>query len=181
MTELKNHRHELVAKHLAAGKTASESYTLAGYSPCRQNASRLASSHDIRARVKELKEIRETDSKTDRDPETGQFVVGHKGNGGRPKGSRNKLGEAFIADLYNQWEASGVASLRRVSEMDPVAFVKVVASVLPSKIDQTLSVEFSAAESFIQAFRLARRQVADAGDPLLLDLQAEPDAAEQDQ
>jgi hypothetical protein len=32
----------------------------------------------------------------ERDPDTGQFLVGHSGIGGRPKGSRNKLGEAFL-------------------------------------------------------------------------------------
>jgi hypothetical protein len=35
----------------------------------------------------------------ERDPDSGQFLSGHTGIGRRPKGSRNKLGEAFIADL----------------------------------------------------------------------------------
>jgi hypothetical protein len=177
MSELRNHRHELMAKHLAAGKTATESYSLAGYQPCRQNASRLASNDDIQRRVEELKQRPETNTKADRDPETGRFLTGNTG-GGRPKGSRNLLSERFISDLCNEWEKSGVVALQRASEKDPVALIKVVASLVPAKLDASLNVEFSAAESFIQAFRLARRQVADADDPLLPDLQAEPDAAE---
>jgi hypothetical protein len=136
----------------------------------------LSSNEGIQQRVAEIKNQRQTETENGRDKETGRFIAGNSGNGGRPKGSRNKLGEAFIADLFSEWETSGVASLRRVSAMDPVAFVKVVASVIPAKLDATLNVEFSAAESFIEAFRLARRHVADADDPLLLDLQAEPDA-----
>jgi hypothetical protein len=31
--------------------------------------------------------------------EKGRFLTGNSG-GGRPKGSRNQLGEAFVADLY---------------------------------------------------------------------------------
>jgi hypothetical protein len=36
-------------------------------------------------------------------------VSGLAGNngGGRQKGSRNKLGEAFIADVYAKWQARG--------------------------------------------------------------------------
>jgi hypothetical protein len=34
-----------------------------------------------------------------RDPKTGHFLRGHSGNGGRPRGARSKLGEAFIEDL----------------------------------------------------------------------------------
>lgn len=36
---------------------------------------------------------------SDRDPETGLFLTGNN-DGGRPKGSRNKLGEAFLPDVY---------------------------------------------------------------------------------
>ena len=35
--------------------------------------------------------------------EKGRFVPGNNGGAGRPKGSRNLLGEAFIADLYEHW------------------------------------------------------------------------------
>jgi hypothetical protein len=41
-----------------------------------------------------------------RDPGSGRFVSGNIG-GGRPKGSRNKLAEAFIADLHARWIKDG--------------------------------------------------------------------------
>lgn len=173
MGELRNRRHEAFAKELARGQNATAAYSAAGYRACRQNASRLASFDDIKIRVEELKEQRATELKSNRDPTTGQFLQGASGNPkGRPKGNRNKLSEEFIGDLHAEWQTSGPASLQRVAAMDPVAFVKVVASVIPAKLDSTLNVEFSAAQSFIEAFRLARRRVADADDPILLDLEA---------
>jgi hypothetical protein len=51
---LTNPRHELFAQELAKGKSASEAYTAAGYRSCRQNAARLMSNDDIRARLAEL-------------------------------------------------------------------------------------------------------------------------------
>ena len=46
-----------------------------------------------------------------------------RGNPGRPKGSRNKLGEAFIADLYAHWQENGVpaAGLPENRRLDPAA------------------------------------------------------------
>lgn len=174
MGELRNFKHETFARAVAAGRNLSQAYADSGYRPCRQSASRLLTRADVRQRVDELKTQRQTDTTNDKDEATGRFLPGNSEFGGRPKGSRNKLGERFIADLCAEWATSGVASLQRVSTMDPVAFVKVVASVIPTKLDATLNVEFTAAASFIEAFRLARRHVADDDDPLLLDLTAEP-------
>jgi hypothetical protein len=39
MAPLRNARHERVAQELAAGKSAIEAHTLAGYKPHRENAS----------------------------------------------------------------------------------------------------------------------------------------------
>jgi hypothetical protein len=174
MGELRNRRHEAFARELARGQKPKEAYSAAGYQECRQNASRLASKDDIQRRVSEIKSQRKTDSKDGRDPETGQFLLGHKSNGRRPKGSRNKLGEEFIADLQAEWETSGPAALKRVAEMDPVQFVKVVAQILPSKIDATLTVEselFQQARSFHEAWRLARGFVGADDDKPMIELQ----------
>ncbi|MCP5081626.1 MAG: hypothetical protein GY948_08010 [Alphaproteobacteria bacterium] len=68
-----------------------------------------------------------------RDPGNGRFLAGNKG-GGRPKGSRNKLGEQFIADLYAEWQEHGAEALTAMREEKPAEFVKVVASVMPKEL-----------------------------------------------
>ena len=57
MAILTNPRHELFAQELAKGKSATEAHTLAGYKPCRQNAARLMTNDDIRARLAELQAV----------------------------------------------------------------------------------------------------------------------------
>jgi hypothetical protein len=56
------------------------------------------------------------------------------GNPGRPKGSRNKLGESFIQDLQEKWEAQGAAVIDRVIKDRPHEFLKVIASILPKEL-----------------------------------------------
>ena len=95
----------------------------------------------------------------ERNPENGQFVVGHSGMGGRPKGNRNKLGEAFVADLFEEWQRSGANALARVAKDDPTAFVRVVAQILPKEIDASLTVEhvqlFAECRDYAAAFKKA--------------------------
>lgn len=57
------------------------------------------------------------------------------GNPGRPKGSRNKLGEAFIEDLLVSWEANGPDAIRRVIKDKPEQYLKVVASLMPKDLN----------------------------------------------
>ncbi len=63
--------------------------------------------------------------------------AGHKngdqsriGIGGRPRGARNKLGEAFLQDLHADWEKHGRSVIERVRRDDPSAYLRVVASVV---------------------------------------------------
>jgi hypothetical protein len=67
--------------------------------------------------------------------ENGQFVKGHRGIGGRPRGSRNKLGEAFIARLYDHWIEHGSAVIAAAAKESPTAYLKVVASLLPKHLE----------------------------------------------
>jgi hypothetical protein len=53
---------------------------------------------------------------------------------GRPKGSRNKLGEAFIAAIHDDFLLYGFKAIARVREEDPVAYVKVCAALLPREV-----------------------------------------------
>ena len=57
------------------------------------------------------------------------------GNPGRPKGSRNKLGEAFIEDLHIAWEKHGMAAIEATIKNHPAQFLKVIAQVLPKDMN----------------------------------------------
>ena len=70
---------------------------------------------------------------TDRD-DTGRFLTGSNGGPGRPKGSRNRLSEAFIAALCDDFDQHGAAAIERTRVEDPVAYVRVLASILPRQI-----------------------------------------------
>ena len=94
-----------------------------------------------------------SDSETiDRDQRTGRFVAGNAGNGGRRPGQRNKLGEAFIADLRDAWEQHGSDVIARVARDDPAALLKVIASLMPKDINLNVGVD---AASFAERFRSA--------------------------
>jgi hypothetical protein len=75
----------------------------------------------------------------ERDEGSGQFKLGHTGVGGRPKGSRNKLGEAFLEDMLADWEANGPSAIREVRETKPDAYLKVVASILPRDLNVNIN------------------------------------------
>lgn len=72
--------------------------------------------------------------KPEQDEQTGRFVTGNIG-GGRNKGSRNKLGEAFLADMFADWEGHGKAAIVKVREEKPEQYLKVVASILPKELN----------------------------------------------
>jgi hypothetical protein len=55
---------------------------------------------------------------------------GHTGIGGRPRGARNKLGEAFLQDLHADWEMHGKSVIERVRRDDPSTYLRVMASVV---------------------------------------------------
>lgn len=64
------------------------------------------------------------------------FKPGNNANPtGRPKGSRNKLGEVFIQALYNDFQDHGAGVIEKVRTEKPDAYLKVVASILPQKLE----------------------------------------------
>jgi hypothetical protein len=63
------------------------------------------------------------------------FRPGQSGNpNGRPKGSRNKLSEALLDDLYAERQEQGREAIKKMAEKTPGDFVKVVASLMPKVI-----------------------------------------------
>ena len=75
-------------------------------------------------------------SEVARDPKTGQLLPGvHLNPAGRPKGSRNKLGEAFIAALHDDFKAHGIAAIERVRTEEPAQYLKVIATIVPKELN----------------------------------------------
>lgn len=77
--------------------------------------------------------------KPTKDNDTGRFLPGNNGGAGRPKGARNKLGEAFIEDMLADWEANGPAAIVQVRTEKPDAYLKVVASILPKDLNVNIN------------------------------------------
>lgn len=68
------------------------------------------------------------------------FAPGQSGNPtGRPKGSRVKLGEAFLSDLMADWDTNGKESIAAMREKSPGDYVKVVAATLPRELNVKVS------------------------------------------
>jgi hypothetical protein len=78
-----------------------------------------------------------TASRGPQENEPGQSPVEHRSNSahaGRPKGSRNKLGEHFIAALCADFEAHGSDAIGRVRDEDPAVYVRIVAQIAPQAV-----------------------------------------------
>lgn len=65
---------------------------------------------------------------------SGRFAAG---NPGKPKGSRNKLGEDFIAALHDDFQENGVAAIQMVRAERPHEYLKVIAGLLPKELKVT--------------------------------------------
>ena len=106
------------------------------------------------------------DKKPEKDAETGRFITGNIG-GGRSKGSRNKLGEAFIEDVYAKWAEHGAQAIEEMRNADPGGFVRVVAGILPKEMvikDELSDVSDEELAALILAAREARSNHKDGGD-----------------
>lgn len=64
------------------------------------------------------------------------YKPGQSGNpNGRPKGSRNRLGEAFLQALASDFDQHGVETIEKVRTEKPHEYLKVVASLLPKQVE----------------------------------------------
>lgn len=60
---------------------------------------------------------------------------GQSGNpAGRPKGSRNRLSEDYVDDLYEDWKDYGKSTIARVREKNPEIYLQVVSRLVPKDV-----------------------------------------------
>ena len=66
-----------------------------------------------------------------------------KGNPGRPKGARNRLGEAFLEAMLDDFNVHGVSVIETVRAEKPDQYLKVIASILPKEMNLNVNDQFS--------------------------------------
>lgn len=71
---------------------------------------------------------------------TGQFVMGHKPLGGRPRGSRAQYAQAFISDFYEDWVSYGAAAITAVRRKSPVDYLRAAVAILPKDVHVNVSI-----------------------------------------
>jgi hypothetical protein len=65
------------------------------------------------------------------------FEVGNTLSPGRPRGARNKLARRFLEDCLADWHEHGAAALRICRMEDPVAYCRMMASIVPRELEIT--------------------------------------------
>lgn len=84
------------------------------------------------------------------------FKPGQSGNpAGRQKGSRNKLSEAFLRELADDFEKHGRDAVQRVRDEKPDQYLKVIAAIVPKEIElgeNTVSALKDSRDAAAQAF-----------------------------
>ena len=63
------------------------------------------------------------------------FQPGQSGNSkGRPKGTRNKLSEAFLHDLRDCWSRRGIQVLEEVAIKEPAKLLAAMVQLMPKDV-----------------------------------------------
>lgn len=77
----------------------------------------------------------EQEIQTPQRDERGQFLQGISGNpAGRPRGSRNRLGEAFLDALADDFAEHGLSAIQEMRLTDPTGYCRLVGALIPKDI-----------------------------------------------
>jgi hypothetical protein len=142
----------------------------------------LTAHGDNRHRVVQIAVMSDTLT-IERDTKTGRFLTGNRG-GARPRGSRVRHSENFLAAFANDFEQHGADVIRRVREDDPSTYLKVASSLLPreAQLDVDINVDVKAEiDHLLAGFRSAglrinkpiRDMVKRLAGPVTIDADAE--------
>jgi hypothetical protein len=63
--------------------------------------------------------------------------VFNKGEGGRPKGAKNRLSWSFLSALADDFEAHGIETIRICRVERPNEYLKIVAGLMPKEFEFT--------------------------------------------
>jgi hypothetical protein len=80
--------------------------------------------------------------------------------GGRPVGSRNRLQGSFMSALANDFDKYGKAALEHARKIDPMGYIKTVASLMPKQFEQTTPLEELSDSELIAAIELIRSKIS---------------------
>src|SRR5262245_23746670 len=96
---------------------------------------------------------------------------GQSGNPvGRPKGSRNKLSEAFLQDLQAHWQEHGKDAIHQVYKSRPHEYVKIVASLCPKELHiEQNALDSLADDEVLEALAVVRELIAQRNDAKVID------------
>lgn len=86
-----------------------------------------------------------------------------------PRGDRTKLAKRYFADLYAAWEEQGESVLARAAFHDPMGFARMVAGLMPQKLEITHPTDGLSDERLADLLALAERmaELKAAGMPFI--------------
>ncbi len=94
------------------------------------------------------------------------FQPGNQANPlGRPKGSRNRLGEAFIQALADDFDKHGIKAITTVRDERPHEYLKVIASLLPKQVEIKEGAFDGIGDEELAALIVAARSALGVADP----------------
>ena len=80
---------------------------------------------------------------------------GSEGNSPRAKqkGARDRLSAAFLTDFADDYEAHGKAVIETVRGQDPIAYMRIAAALLPTKVEVSEDPVTTLSDEQLEAYR----------------------------